>query len=60
MKAIGNLAVILSAIGLMALLLVAQRNYQHSFGVDAAMQSGTSDMSSVTPQTVAAETVALN
>ena len=60
MKTLGNLVVMVSAIGLMAFLIAAQHDYQRSFTNGRNDQVATSDVSSVAPQVVAAETVALN
>lgn len=60
MKAISNLAVTVSAIILVALLLVAQYDYHRSFETANGTQVSTSDVNSIAAQTVTAETVALN
>ena len=58
MKAFGNLAAVLSAVVLMGALLFAQRDYQNSFGGDAAAQQSV-DTGSIAAYGVSNETIVM-
>ena len=54
MKVVGTVAALVGAVSLMALLLVAQRDYQRSFSGNALTQTSTvSEAANVAPERIA-------
>jgi hypothetical protein len=60
MKAIGNIAAMMSAVVLMGALLIAQRDYQNSFGGrDSVQSAATDDSGSIASYSPAYEAVVM-